>query len=217
MCPKLQASGAPCQQVWDRSQGGPVEPLLPWPLWAPLGRRRRFNFCGCSSTSGEVGETRGTHRGGHVSPGSAEATQPAPLKIPVPLLPGAPWELPVGSESPQEKCRPPDTRPRMRARLETVTGRPVTEFFPSERLSHCSRPGLVKTRTPGWGHAWTVGTLSEGLVHEKPGSGSGALPRRHPRAAGGGLKGAVGVVGWGPTLAALPGVGAWHSRGWGEV
>lgn len=82
VCPELQAPGAPCQQVSARSRGGPLEPL-----GAPLGGRCRFDFCGCSFPSGEVGETRWTHGGAHVSPGSAGATHPAPLKIPGPYIP----------------------------------------------------------------------------------------------------------------------------------
>lgn len=41
-------------------------------------------------------------------------------------------------------------------------------FFPSERLTHCNRPGLAGTRVSGLEHAWTVGALSERLVCEKP-------------------------------------------------
>lgn len=55
---------------------------------------------------------------------------------------GTPCRWPVS----KGETRASDTRPRTRARLEKVTPRPVTEFSPSERLSHRGRPGLVGTR-----------------------------------------------------------------------
>lgn len=76
--------------------------------------------------------------------------------------------MPYAVESQREKRSTPKTQPRTRAKLEKVTCRPVTTFFPSERLTHCNRPGLAQTRAGGLEHAWTVSALSEGLVHEKP-------------------------------------------------
>lgn len=52
--------------------------------------------------------------------------------------------------------------------LEKVTCRPVTTVFPSERLTHCCRPGLAGTRAGGLEQARTVSALSERLACEKP-------------------------------------------------
>lgn len=84
------------------------------------------------------------------------------------MLPRTPREYGTGSKIPKGKMKPSQTQPRTRAKLEKVTCWPVTTFFPSERLTHCNRPGLARTRVGGLEHAWTVSALSEGLVHEKP-------------------------------------------------
>lgn len=101
---------------------------------------------------------------------SVEATQPIPSRrIPAPRLPRTPLGACHRQQDPKGKKRsPPKTQPRTRAKLEKVTSQPVTTFYPSERLTHCNRPGLALTRAGGLEHAWTVSALSESLVHEKP-------------------------------------------------
>lgn len=120
--------------------------------------------------------------------------------------------LTVGSQ--REKRSPPKTRPRNRAKLEKVTSQPVTTFYPSERLTHCNRPGLAQTRAGGLEHAWTVSALSEGLVHEKPrvrGAQAAALgnTRMWPHQPPG--SGGAGVGGPSSPLRTLKG---WHSTYW---
>lgn len=139
-----------------------------------------------------------------------------PPKIPAPTCPRTPRGPLVGSKSQREKQRPPNTQPRMRAKLEKVTCGPVTMFFPSERLTHCDRPRLAGTRAAGLELAWAVLALSERLVREKPRvRGRGHRPRKQPHVASGALKEA-GVWGdWGgPSLTSLRLLGAWRSMGW---
>lgn len=85
-----------------------------------------------------------------------------PPGIPAPTLPRPPRSPPLGpygqrtSKGEEQASRHPA---HGEAQLEKVTCRPVTAFFPSERLSHCRRPGPAGRG--GWEHAWTVSALSE--------------------------------------------------------
>ena len=100
-------------------------------------------------------------RGLHLAP-VKQPDQPTHKGIPAPSS-----QDPSGTPHREVNPKGKKIKPRVRAELEKVTCRPVTIFFPSERLTHCNRPGLAQTRAGGLEHAWTVSALSERLAREK--------------------------------------------------
>lgn len=133
-------------------------------------------------------------RGLHLAP-VKQPDQPTHKGIPAPSS-----KDPLGTPHRQLNPKGKKIKPRVRAELEKVTCRPVTIFFPSERLTHCNRPGLAQTRAGGLEHAWTVSALSERLAREKV-RGAETVALGSPHTQPGEPKGSKGQGG---SLSSLP-------------